>query len=730
MTSLAREEEQPDSSGFLTALESNNVVSWQHERTNLGLLLAPLLRVSGWQGNVLALVDALPIGRRLILANDLLSVMTALGFNVSTQTCRISDLEASQIPGLFIPHQARGWQQGMVLVEKSDLGLIWDDGRTQHKEIAEDRYGTYYRFERTPAASSEEQAEAASTQTDWLRQFRERFNPLIWHALWLSFIVHMFSLAMPIFSMVVYDRVIGARATDTLPLLTAGVVGALAVEMVIRWFRLRIAAWIGTRSGIMVTAALFERLLYLPAPIIEQASISAQIARIRAFETVRDFITGPLFLSLLEAPFIVVLLLAIGWLSGPVIIVPIFTLAAYGLLILGLRRKWRIQGRTTAHTAAQKQQMLTEITSNLKLIQMAGMTDRLEQRLMATTRKASQAQAEFNHTSSLIQFTAALLTIVSVVVMVNWNLERIWAGYMTGGALVATMILNWRLMNLMQTACSVLPQLEQVYAAIQQVRQIMNLKPERHADHAVTADISSGSRIQLHNVGLRYSRKTDPVFMGLTAEIKPGQIIAIYGANGSGKSSILKLLLGLYAPVIGNIRLDGSDYRQLDPRQLRRDMAYFSQSQEMLPGTIADNLRFIDPLAPDHKLRQALMWSDAWDAIAALPNGINTVIGEHGLVLPEGLVARIRLARLYLSERPIILCDEIPTPLLNNETGERFRQFLERCRGNRTVIFVAQREDWLEFADQVIWLRPDGRPVIGKPNIASKAHQAGNGDLA
>lgn len=708
----------PQAEDYLSALNSSQLVSWQHQRSNLGLLLGPLLKACGWQGDILALMDTLPIGRKLIQANDLLGVMSALGYTIAATRTQLSVIEDETLPALFLPDKPQGWLQGMILLEKSELGLIWEDGRSHERGNLTDQQGILYRFSRPSDAERELESLEAPQPTDWLENFRQRFNPLIWHAIWLSFIVHVFSLAMPLFSMAVYDRVIGARSVDTLVLLTAGVLGAFTVEMVIRWFRLRLATWIGTRSSLMITSALFERLLHLPAMLIEQASVSAQLARIRAFENVRDFITGPLFLSVLEAPFALLLLAVIGWLAGPAVLVPLSTMLAYGILVFSLRRHWHNEGRNSAHAAAQLQQQLSEITGNLKAIQLAGLGDRLQQRATTTARRSILAQAAFNHTSTLIQFTAALLTVVSIVVMTNWNLDRIWAGQMSGGALVATMILNWRLMNLMQTAFSAIPQLEQVYASITQVRQIMNMQAERHIEHNISARPTSSGKLQIQNVGLRYNRQADPVFMGLNADIKPGQIVAIYGTNGTGKSSVLKLLLGLYAPAIGSIRLDGTDYRQLDPRHLRRQIAYFPQVPELLPGTIAENLRHMNPMAPDHKLRQALMWSDAWDTIETLPQGINTVVSDG---FPESLTARIVLARLYLCERPVILCDELPVQLLNSETGLRFRQYIEKCRSERTVIFVAQREDWIAIADQMIWLKADGKPITGRPNLKNKA---------
>jgi ABC-type bacteriocin/lantibiotic exporter with double-glycine peptidase domain len=289
---------------------------------------------------------------------------------------------------------------------------------------------------------------------------------------------------------------------------------------------------------------------------------------------------------------------------------------------------------------------------------------------------------------------------------------------MTGGAMVATMIITWRVLYPLQALCAVLPHLEQIRASLAQVSQLMSYTPEAHAAHVVLAEHPLKGNIDIQHLGLRYGRKSDPVFMGLSAEIAAGEIVAIYGGNGTGKSSILRLLLGLYAPAMGSIRLDGVDHRQFDPRSLRRQIAYLPQLPELLPGTIADNLRVHNPLAEDYQLRQALLWADALEMVEALQAGLNTRLGEGGYIPSSGFASRLCLARLYLAERPLVLCDELPAQLLNSSTGERFRRFLEECRGRRTVLFVTHREDWLHFADKIIWFKANMRPVVSRPGQA------------
>jgi ABC-type bacteriocin/lantibiotic exporter with double-glycine peptidase domain len=698
---------------WLGELEDNGLLRWKHGHNNLGLLLAPLLDVSGWQGDVLSLTDSLPCTANVIGPQDILAVMGALGFRIRQEKMRSSHIKAEDMPCFFVPHAAKGWRAGVVIREMGPYGVIWDDGREKHRGHVPDEEGYAYFFERIMPDSKQDGAAPAK---GWLEELRDRFRPLVLHALILSLCMHFFTLAMPLFSMAVYDRIINPHALDNLPLLAFGVVLALMFEGMIRFLRVRLAGWIGSRSGVLATAAMFERLLFLPASIIEQASISSQLARIRAFESVRDFITGPTFLTMLEIPFIFVLILVIAFLAGPVALISVAIVCFQIGLVAMLRPSWRRVGQETAHAAAARQQVLMDSIDHIKPIFAAGMSGRMLHRFKSVSWQAAKAHYRFGLNASIVQHLAGLLTVTAGVATINWGLYRIWAGQMTGGAMVATMIITWRVLYPLQSLCATLPHLEQIRGSLKQVAQLMGFIPESHASRAVLAEHPLKGKISIQNIGLRYGRKSDPVFMGLTADITAGQIVAVYGGNGTGKSSVLRLLLGLYAPAMGSIRFDGVDHRQFDPRSLRRQIAYLPQLPELLQGTIADNLRIHNPLALDYQLRQALLWADAWEMIEKLPAGLNTKLGgENGFIPSSGFGARLTLARLYLADRPVVLCDELPGQLLNSSTGERFRRYLEECRGKRTVLFITHREDWLPVADQVIWLKADARPVVGRP---------------
>lgn len=699
-------------SEWIVTLSDNNVLHWKHGNNNVGLLLTSLLDVNGWKGDVNSLVDALPAITTELKIKDLLGIMGALGYRIREEQRNSSDITAEDLPGLFIPHHVTGWHAGWMLREIGPYGLIRDDGRQQIRGGMPVGKGTLYRFERVDAEDGEENPQ--TQPGEWLHKTAQRFRPIFWHIAALSLVMHLFTLSMPLFSMAVYDRVIGAHAPGSLPLFVIGVLTALLMEKVIRWTRVRGAGWVGARSGLIVSQAMFERLLFLPASLIEHASVSAQLARLRAFESVRDFVTGPMFLTLLEMPFIGVLVLVIAWLGGPVAFVSIGITVLYILLLLGTRPRWRRLGQDSAHSAARRQQILMDIIDHVQPIYAAGMSERMMQRFATVSWQAVRLQHAYAMTASTVQYIAGMLTVAAGLLTISMCLDRIWSGEMTAGAMVAIMILTWRVLYPLQALCTILPHLEQIQASVRQVSQLMAMKPEAHAMRHALAERKLEGKISFQSVSMRYGRKSDPIFLNLNAEIQKGQIVAVYGGNGSGKSTVLRMLLGLYPPSMGVIRFDGVDHRQFDPRALRRQISYLPQASELLPGTIAENLRTVDALAPDYRLRQALLWADAWELVDEMPAGLNTKLYDGGVVPSSSLAARLCLTRLYLADRPIVLADELPLSLLNSSTGERFRSFLEECRGQRTVIFVTHREEMLALADQVIWMKPGGVPVVGQ----------------
>jgi len=693
----------------------------QTDDEGLSACLLSLLAALNWSGTVRDVCDALPgYGARIGLL-DLLNTMASCGYVGRRARIRLDDLDDRLLPCLFQPEDGKGHAGGyMVVLNKGDgdsAQISAYCGRSESIvtiDVGSKVIGTVHLFERVhDNGEDEESASAKLGDFTWFRAQLERFRSLFRQILLTSVVLNLLSLSAPLFLMLVYDKIVTAQAVRDLYYILIGVVLAIAAETALRYLRLRSTTWLGARIDYIVSVAIFERLTALQLRFTERASVAAQLARIKSFDSVREFFTGPLFLLALDLPFSIILLVAIAMIGGPLVIIPIISILIYGVMALFFRPRLKRAVRVAARASSARHQLLVETFGKMDALRFSGMNEVWYEHLREKSGDASYASFRSSFLSAVIESLSHGLVVLSGVATIAVGIELVLVNELTVGGLVAALILTWRSLGPLQTICTMLPRLEQLRNSIAQVNRLMDLDPEQRSHTEQRTTKAFKGHVTLSNVGLRYSRHSDPVFAGLSIDAQPGQLIALTGSNGAGKSTILKLINRLYAPQAGSIRIDGADIRQIDPIELRRQIAYIPESPDFFTGTIEENFRLIFPFITKEKLREALVRVGAWDDLMALPAGLGTVIGRGRKgSLPSGLAYRLNLARAFISDSSIMLFDELPYSVLNSSTGEAFKQFLSESRGRRTIFMVTHRDDYVRMADQVVVLKEDGRPRV------------------
>ncbi len=222
--------------------------------------------------------------------------------------------------------------------------------------------------------------------------------------------------------------------------------------------------------------------------------------------------------------------------------------------------------------------------------------------------------------------------------------------------------------------------------------------------------------LSFSRVGFRYSPKSEPALMGLTLEIPPGQTVAITGNSGAGKSTMLKLLTGLYLPQAGSVHIDGIDLRQLDMGELRHAIGYVSQKTTFFHGTIKQNLRLAHPAASDEDIKSACEDAGVFDYADTLPEGLDTRLNDRfQKQMPDGLRQRLALARAYVKDAPIYLFDE-PGNNLDREGDLCLMRKLTAMRGRTTIVLITHRPSHMRLADRVLYLQDGAVVHDGKPD--------------
>jgi ATP-binding cassette subfamily C protein/ATP-binding cassette subfamily C protein LapB len=678
--------------------------------SDLASCLVPLLRALHWMGDPRHVAEALPHFADDLDITGLRNTMANLNYSSRPERVRLNRIDPRLLPCLFVPDRGAA-----MVVQAIENGAVtaYDGGTGTEGPVSRPaRGGTAYFF--TPL-EGEDQGAAARQRTGWFAMMARRFRGLVWRMLAITAILNLLALATPLFVMGVYDKVVGARALDTLGWFAVGVGIAIGFDTLLRGVRARMLAYVGGRLDAIVGNAVFQRILYLPPSFTERATIGAQVARIKDFESVREFFTGPLASTFLEMPFMIVSVIVLAILGGWIAVVPLFTLV--GFLVLGLVMIPVVRRNVTesARAGSRRQEFLVEVTTKMRALKQAGAEAVWLNRFRAISARAATASFRTAQAQNLVQTLSHILVVVSGVAAMTLGVSGVLGGGMTAGALIASMILVWRVLSPMQTVFMSLSRFEQIRASIRQINTLMTLALEREPSAMVNPLRRLRGRVVFSRVSLRYTPSADPALVGVSFVAEPGEVVVITGPNGSGKSTIFKLITGLYRIQAGSVRIDDKDIRQLDPVELRHAIAYVPQQPTFFYGTIAQNLRLVEPTASDADLHWALEQAGALEDVRALPEGLNTRIGDgRSELLTASLRQQLNLARAYLKRAPVYLFDE-PVNGLDFDGDRRFMDTVRQMRTHATVFIITHRPSHLDLADRVLvmesgYLRLSGAP--------------------
>ena len=687
-------------------------------RAVCALLLAQHRRIDTAQ-----ILNALPDRTHGIDFPDVLNTLANLGFAPATMRLDLVRIDARLCPCLFLPD--RDPDAPWAVLGRTDEGLsVFDPTSQQMRTIALEDLGgaTAGRAIVVPRQPTADALSAgtrrAGSELSWFRTLLTRFRGLFWQIMATGLLLNITALALPIFIMLVYDQVIGPGVGDTLHHLVFGVVLAVCAEILMRDKRSQGVSWLAGRLDNIVGNQIFARLVGLPPAEIERATVAAQVARIKTFESVRDFFSGPLFLSLLEMPFVLVSFTAMAVVGGWLAVVPLVAVLTYIALFAWVRRPIRVAIRTAAKASSARQRFAIETFEKLAAIRCNGMVELWRRKYRQCSGRECMAHMRLRRLGGMVEVAALSITLLAGVATVALGVHMVWAGALSSGGLVAGMILVWRIVAPFQSLCMAAPRFEQLRSSIAQVNALMDLPLETESAQASRLAGMRGD-VSIRNVEMRYGPGDDPALSNVSFDVPAGALVALTGGNGAGKSTVLKLAKGLYRANAGAVMIDGVDVRQLHPVDLRRQVAYMPQVPYFFGGTVLENLLAGSPLAAMPDVERVLVACGVADDIDALPAGLQTRIGDDGgHALTSGMAARLSLARTLLQDTQIVLIDEVPNSVMSGTSGQRVLDHLRLCRPEATVFIVTHREDILAMADMTVVLKRGAPAVVAARSSA------------
>ncbi|MBF0421100.1 MAG: ATP-binding cassette domain-containing protein [Magnetococcales bacterium] len=679
--------------------------------SDIAKCLAPLLDAIGWRGNRMQLMEALPYMPDAMDFADLLNVLASLKFSSRVERLALKDLDPRLLPCLFVPDK----EAAMVVLKNSNDGdwLVYHGGIGEFQQISDSNLtGRVVFF----IPISKGGLSPLNQQDRWFRRSLDRFTGiLVWGGL-ISFFLSIVAMVAPIFTMTIYDQVLGGRDKFSLYLFIVGGVLFFLMEFGFRLLRAWLFSFISVRLNYIVGTEILRRILYLPPSYTESASVGAQMSRVRDFESVRDFFSGQGWIALMELPFTLLLFLALIYVAGPLSYIPLgggVFLLVFGWLIY----PWlEFSNKEAAEQTSGKRQFLLEMLTNFRAIKYTGTSEYWRKRHEILSSEAAFSVYRSGNMTNLINTISQAVVTLAGVMTVSFGVFAVLANTLTIGSLMASMMLTWRILTPMRTGFGVITQLGKIKKSIAQLDRLMNLKMEKTQEASMQFAKEFEGTVEFSQVSMRYNSEAHPALLGVSFQLKAGQTLLVVGHDGAGKSTLLKLLLGLHQPQSGRILIDGLNVRQIDPILLRRSLAYAPQKNNLFYGTLAQNLRFTDPAATLEELQKAVQRVGLWEEIQAMPQLLETRIGDHNIAqLSTSFQRRFILARTLLRQGKILLLDE-PERGLSEVDLEKLRTELLAMKGDRTVIVASNAPDFWELADVVMWLENNRVRALGAKN--------------
>lgn len=527
-----------------------------------------------------------------------------------------------------------------------------------------------------------------------------------------SVLVNAFALVGPLFIMNVYDRVVPNQALETLWVLAIGVLVVYLFDFLLRTLRGRFVDQAGARADIKLSSALYERVLGLRMDS-RPSSVGAFAQNLREFESIRDFFTSLTLTALVDLPFALLFLLVVWFIAGPLVLVP---LAAIPLLIgygLFIQPRIRHAAEHGMRAAAQKNATLVEGLQEAETVKALGVEGRLQRQLESAAVEGARWGAEGRMWGLSAASVATLVQQLASVGVVIAGVYLIADGALSLGALIAAVILSGRALGPLAQLAGLMTRYHQAATALDSLNRVMALPVERPAGKVFVARPVLRGELQFDHVTFRYPGQEVAALNDASFRIAAGERVAVIGRIGSGKTTVNRLIAGLYQASEGAVRVDGVDIRQIDPADLRRNVAYVSQDSQLLFGSVRDNLTMGVSGAEDEQILRAAQLSGVAGFVNQHPLGFDMPVGEHGSMLSGGQRQAVALARALVQDPPVLLLDE-PTGSMDNSSEEHIKRSLAEVVPGKTLVLITHRASLLSLVERVIVL-DEGRVVADGP---------------
>ncbi|WP_313300728.1 type I secretion system permease/ATPase [Pseudomonas sp.] len=681
-----------------------------------GLLI--LCRLHGRSASRASLCSGLPLARQRMSPELLPRAAARAGLQGRVLARALDAISPLNLPVLLLLDNDRSavlqrWGddgRALILPCEAQGGEQWVE-----REALQQAYTGQALFARPRHTLEDVRAPLLPRVNAWFRDTLRHSRKLYGDALLASLLINVLGLMVPLFVMQTYDRVVPNQALSTLWVLVAGLFIGTAFELVLRMVRAHLLDQAGKKTDLILSATLFERITGM-ALKAKPATIGGFAQSIHDFQGLREFLTAVTLTSIIDLPFVALMLLVIGLLGGWLVVIPLiaFPLAVGFALVIQARLRDTVQ--KSLSLGAVRQALLIETLGGLETLKACGAESERQYQWEHTNAAIARLDAHARNLSSLasngtlfIQQFCGMATIVAGV-------YSIIAGNLSVGALVATYMLGSRVLAPLGQIAGLITRYQQAQLTMRSTDALMALPQERQAEQQALEHTALTGELALSHVTFRYPGQVNAALNDVRLSIAPGERIGIVGRSGSGKSTLGRLLMGFHHPDEGQVLLNNLDLRQLDIADLRSQIGYVAHDLPLLAGSLRDNLTLGARHISDARMLEVAELTGVSELARQHPNGFDRPVGERGQLLSGGQRQAVLLARALLLEPPVLILDE-PTSHMDNSSEEQLRQRLLAWVPGKTVLLVTHRTSMLSLVDRLLVL-DNGKIVADGPKDA------------
>jgi len=527
-----------------------------------------------------------------------------------------------------------------------------------------------------------------------------------------AFVVNIFALAMPMFTMNVYDRVVPNRSIETLWVLALGVSIIVIGDLILRTMRGYFLDWASTRIDIKLSSRIMEQVLGTRMEL-RSNSVGSLASNLRSFESVRDFITSATVTTLIDLPFGLIFIAVMAWISLPMVVPVIVGGIIMLIYAFSVQTKMHELSETMYRASALRNATLIESLVGLETVKALGIEGNMQRKWEHSASYLTEVGSKLKLLSQSINNGSNAIQQIITVSLVLLGVYLVTAGDLTMGGLIASTMLASRALAPISQMAGLLTQYHTASTSLQSLNGIMEKPVERPLDSTFLSRPTFKGDIEFREVSFNYPGAEEQALTKVSFKIKAGEHVALLGRMGSGKTTIHKLILGLYQPTDGAILIDGIDARQIDPAELRRCVGYVQQDTHLFYGTMRENLTIGSPHADDMTVLAAAHAGGIDEYINSHPKGFDLLVGERGETLSGGQKQGVGIARALITKPNIILLDE-PTSAMDHSTEEAVKNRLKEASTGKTVVLITHRSTLFDLANRIIVV-DSGRVVADGP---------------